>query len=66
MTDFKVGDRVKRIKGEHSGMITGDEDVVVDIVMGGSLKLKKYSDGAHAEYNFELANHIATMKELLE
>jgi hypothetical protein len=34
MTDFKVGDRVKRIKGEHSGMNTGDEDIIVDIVMG--------------------------------
>ena len=66
MTKFKIGDRVKRIKGEHSGMKIGDEDIVMDIAPGGSVKLRKYHIGAHADYNLELCNHIATMKELLE
>lgn len=50
---FKVGDKVKRIKGTFLGMCIGDTDIV-NQVDGNALWLTKWSAGSHESGNFIL------------
>lgn len=52
MTKLKVGDTVRRVKGDHQGMSVGDTDTVVGY---GSMivNLKRYGEG-HGIMNLEL------------
>lgn len=56
---FKIGDRVKRIAGEHLGMRVGDVGTVVGLKRGGSLVLGEYpggsGPGSHVASKFVLA-----------
>jgi len=52
MEKFKVGDRVRRIKGKHRGMSIGDEAKVME-VSGSHVYLEEYNDG-HDPENLEL------------
>ena len=50
--NFKVGDKVRRIRGFHGGMHEGDEDIVKRVSYS-SIHLEKYCDG-HSSEAFEL------------
>lgn len=55
---FKIGDKVRRIKGIFHEMEKGDIDIIIKINKHDSgncvLDLKEFRPG-HASYNFELA-----------
>lgn len=53
---FKVGDKVRRIKGHHNGMIVGDEAVVLSVTPSGQdIKFSTFTGtGFHDARNFEL------------
>ncbi len=65
MAKFKVGDKVKRIKGLHIGMIPGDIGTITRINSCGGLELEEYiassnDKGIHHENNFELLSTTNT------
>jgi len=61
--EFKVGDKVKRINGEHMGMKVGDIAIITETTSGNfSISLCSY-DGGHAKNNFV---KIYTLKQMLE
>ena len=55
---FQIGDRVKRVVGEHLGMRVGDVGTVVGITSGGAITLEEYpgahGPGTHTASKFEL------------
>ena len=69
--EFKVGDRVRRVRGNHLGMRVGDCDTVVQVNVDGGwtrLKLREYqtangrSDGgSHDPENVELVQAASSM-----
>ena len=49
MSKFKVGDKVKRVKGYFNGMVIGDTDLVVGTMGSTGVLLKKYVDKNYSE-----------------
>ena len=60
---FKVGDRVKRIKGFHLKMKVNDEDVIVSISRETCIDLNYYGKN-HDLKNFELVQPLKTNNNL--
>jgi len=52
---FKVGDKVRRISGNHGGMHPGDTDVVLSVHDGANLVLQRYGMG-HSSNSFKLVS----------
>ena len=57
---FQIGDRVKRVVGEHLGMPVGDVGTVVGITSGGAITLEEHP-GAHGP-----GTHTASKSELVQ
>lgn len=54
---FKVGDKVKRINGNHGGMSIGDIGIIIEIENDGGLRIRKFdTEGTHDNSNFELVS----------
>lgn len=53
MTEFKVGDKVKRISGSHNRMCVGDLDIIRYVNSSTSMDLKHHGNG-HMPESFEL------------
>ena len=62
MSDFKIGDKVMRVKGRYNRMEIGMTDIIVDIAHG-NLYLKKNGIG-HSPSNFKKVAITNWRKEL--
>jgi hypothetical protein len=62
--EFKIGDKVRRLREKHSGMSPGDVGIIVDIQQDGSLNIEEYGgmDYSHDESNFELVEEKTIKK----
>ena len=61
--DFKIGDKVRRIKDRHQGMRAGDEDIVIGIRDNGTtIDLRRFSIG-HSNHSLELVTKGKQVKE---
>lgn len=67
MTNFKVGDKVKRVEYHHGGMVIGDIGTITELSSGGSsVRLKEFDAKAwHAQSSLEVVN-IKSGKEVPE
>lgn len=63
--NFKVGDTVKRIEGEHVGMKIGDTDVITKVNSNISLGLRKYG-GANGFASHDIGKFILVNSNILD
>jgi len=56
---FNIGDKVRRITGEHNGMMVGDEDVVSRLGYFGNLSLEHFGIG-HSVNSLEFVESITS------
>ena len=66
MIKFKVGDTVRRIKGDYKGMNVGDIDIITEFVKPSlgvrTVRLRNYGKG-HSENALELARSAMDARE---
>lgn len=62
MSKFKVGDKVRRIKSNHGGMIIGDEAIVKRVDIYGDVVLSGYGRSSHNHSSLELIKEVKQEK----
>jgi hypothetical protein len=57
---FKIGDKVRRIRKEHAGMVEGDEGTICNIRADGAISITEYGGPTvnHRDENLELVTTI--------